>query len=133
MGKAKCLPLTQKGIIMNIVNVTTKGELDILYGLSALTLEGLISDEENLNAFNDWLNSKGAIYEGLEPVFHCISGELMNKTYGLTGTNAYPDDLTIVAVTDIMQARVAMPRYEIGARWFDDIVDNNARREKEKR
>ena len=29
--------------------------------------------------------------------------------------------------------RVAIPRFQIGGRWFYDIVENNARREEEKR
>lgn len=29
--------------------------------------------------------------------------------------------------------RLAIPRFEVGGRWFDDVVDNNARREKEGR
>ena len=32
---------------MNIINVTTKEQLDVLYNQSALTWEGLSSDEEN--------------------------------------------------------------------------------------
>ena len=54
----------------------------------------------------------------------------MNDTYGLTGRNAYSDDLSIVSVTDINQMKVTLPRFEVGGRWFDDIVDNNAMRER---
>ena len=114
---------------MKIINVSTKEQLDNLYNQSALTWEGMNTDEENLNAIKEWLNEHGAILENTEPTFHIISGELMNGTYGLTGRNAYSDDLSIVSVTDINQMKVTLPRFEVGGRWFDDIVDNNAMRE----
>ena len=113
---------------MNIVNVSTKEQLDNLYNQSALTWEGLTTDEGNLSAVKEWLNEHGAILENTEPTFHIITGQLMNDTYNLIGSNAYPEDLSIVSVTDINQMKVAIPRFEVGGRWFDDIVDNNARR-----
>ena len=112
---------------MNIINVTTKEQLDTLYNQSALTWEGLDTDEENLKAVRDWLEDYGAI-KYVEPDFHIISGKLMNEAYGLSGDNAYPEDLTLVSVTDIDQIRITLARFEVGGRWFDDIVDNNARR-----
>lgn len=114
---------------MNTVNVTTKEQLDALYNQSALTWEGMTTDEGNLNAIKEWLDDHGAIIDGIEPTFHIISGELMNDTYELSGTNAYPEDLNILSVTNINQAKVTIPRFEVGGRWFDDIVDNNASRE----
>lgn len=116
---------------MNIINVSTKEQLNNLYNQSALTWEGLSADEENLNAVKNWLNNHGGILENTEPTFHIITGDLMNVIYGLTGSNAYPDDLTIISVTDIDQMAVVYPRFEVGGRWFDDIVDNNASRERD--
>ena len=115
---------------MNIINVSTKEQLDNLYNQSALTWEGMDTDEGNLNDIKEWLNRHGAILENTEPTFHIITGDLMNVIYGLTGRNAYPDDLNVLSVTNINQARIIIPRLEVGGRWFDDIVDNNAGREK---
>ena len=53
----------------------------------------------------------------------------MNKEYELHLNNAYQDDLTIVSVMDIDSLPIIIQRFTIGARWFDDIVDNNRRRE----
>jgi hypothetical protein len=114
---------------MNIINVTTKEQLNILYNQSALTWEGLASDEGNLNAVRNWLNEHGAILEGKKPTFHIITGDFMNVQYGLSGNNAYPDDCTLVSVTDIDQMKIVIPRFEVGGRWFDDVVNNNAMRE----
>lgn len=109
--------------------VTTKKELDALYNQSALTWEGMSTDEENLNAIENWLREYKAIPDNIEPTVHIISGDLMNAVYDLTGSNAYPDDLTIISVTGIDQMKIAIPRFQVGGRWFDDIVDNNVRRE----
>ena len=114
---------------MKKINVFTEEQLKGLYNQSALTWEGLIADDENLNAVEDWLKEKGAIIEGKEPTFHIITGKLMNEIYGLTGSNSYAEDLTILSVTDINQTKVILPRFEVGGRWFDDIVNNNAMRE----
>lgn len=113
---------------MKTINVSTKEQLDALYKQSALTWEGLTTDEANLNAVKEWLDEHGAILEDEEPIFHIITGKLMNDAYGLIGSNAYLEDLNIVSVTDINQAKVTIPRFEVGGRWFDDVVDNNARR-----
>ena len=113
---------------MNIVNITKKEQLDRLYNQSALTWEGLTPTEENLKDVIAWLDMHGAIGDK-DPIFHIYTGELMNRVYSLTGDNAYPADLTIVSVTEIDQLRIAIPRFQVGGRWFDDIVDNNARRE----
>ena len=114
---------------MNIINVSTKEQLNALYNESALTWEGLSSDEENLSAVKEWLEEHGAILD-TEPTFHIIMGELMNEAYGLTGRNAYADDLIIVSVTNINQMAIVIPRFDVGGRWFDDVVDNNVGRER---
>ena len=116
---------------MKTINVTSKEQLDELYNQSALTWEGLCSDEQNLAAVEEWLKEHNAITADEEPTAYIIKGELMNRTYSLTGDNAYPDDLTIVSVTGISQLKIVISRFAVGGHWFDDIVDNNARREKE--
>lgn len=117
---------------MKIINVTSKEQLDELYNQSALTWEGLCSDEQNLADVERWLKEHDALIADTEVTAHIITGKLMNDTYSLTGSNAYPDDLTIIAIMDIYYAKIAIPRLSVGGRWFDDIIDNNARRESEK-
>ena len=115
---------------MKIINVSTKNELDALYNQSALTWEGLDISEESFNAVKDWLNEHRATIDGVEPTFFVTKGKLMNDIYGLTGNNAYPDDLNIVSVPNIYQSAIILARFEVGGRWFDDVVDNNVRRER---
>jgi hypothetical protein len=47
----------------------------------------------------------------------------------LSGDNAYHNNLNIVSVTNINPMPIALARFEVGGRWFDDVVDNNAMRE----
>lgn len=116
----------------SIKRATTKNQLDYLYGESAMTFEGL--SESSLGDLYSWLVSEGA-----EPAEECIaftiSGAVMNELYELTGQNAYPDDLTIVSVplSELAHAeKIFISMRQYGGRWFDDVVENNLRREREK-
>ncbi len=119
---------------MNTIKVTTKAQLDELYKDWSLTIEGLAPGEANLKELLDWVKELTPLKR--EDVY-TIEGAVMNREYGLTGTNAYPDkDCTLVCVklADMEHPkRVAIPRFQIGGRWFADICDNNARRERESR
>ena len=118
---------------MNIIKVTTKAQLNELYKDWSLTMEGFSPEEANLRDLLDWVRELTPLKR--EDIY-TIEGAVMNREYGLTGTNAYPDkDCTLVCVklADMEHPkRVTMPRFQIGGRWFYDIVENNARREAEK-
>ena len=119
---------------MNIIKVTTKEQLDALYEDWSLTIEGLAPEEKNLKELLDWVKELTPLKR--EDVY-TIEGAVMNREYHLTGTNAYPEtDCTLVCVklADMENHKaVIYPRFQIGGRWFYDIVENNARREEEKR
>lgn len=108
----------------------TLTELEELQNLgSALTIEGL--SEDSIPDFINWVKEHTPMKN---EIAYIIKGKTMNKVYGLTRKNAYPDDCTIVSIKleDMENSMaVVMPRFEIGARWFDDIVMNNAMRESE--
>ena len=118
---------------MNRVKVTTKAQLDALYEDWSLTVVGLRPDEKNLKELLDWVRELTPLKR--EDIY-TVEGAVMNREYGLTGTNAYPEtDCTLVCVklADMENPdRVTMPRFQIGGRWFTDVVDNNRRREEEK-
>jgi hypothetical protein len=117
---------------MNITKVTTKEQLDALYEDWSLTIEGLKPDEENLKELLDWVKELTPLKR--EDIY-TIEGSVMNCNYGLTGTNAYPEKnctLVCVKLADMESpTKVAIPRFKIGGRWFTDIVDNNAARERQ--
>ena len=105
--------------------LTTFQELNDLG--SALTLEGL--NEDSIGDFLDWIKKYTPMKN---EIAYVIKGKTMNSVYGLTGDNSYPDDLTIVSVKlEDMEdsSKIIIPRFQIGAKWFDDIVANNQTRE----
>lgn len=120
--------------VNKLEKITTKNQLDILYNSSALTAEGLIPDDESMDFLANWLEENGA-----EPrddlVFYVVKGSLMNEAYGLTGDNAYQDDLPIVCIPlDEMgnPSAITVPALLMGFRWFDDVVNNNLLNEEER-
>lgn len=112
----------------NTIRVTDKEMLDKLYNDSALTIEGFC--EESIPDFLDWINETAKTEDNVN--VYVIKGKVMNNEYGLTKDNAYPSDCTIVSImlSDIENANTLIRRrFEVGGRWFDDIVDNNLNRE----
>lgn len=100
---------------------------DEFYDGSALTLEGL--DLDSLDDYANYLDRECGLKDGA--VFHVIDGNEMDDFYMLSGKNAYPGDLHIVVIklSDLINpSKIIMKRFEFGGRWFDDVVDNNARR-----
>lgn len=99
------------------------------YKGSYFTIEGAGGDlEEWMNGINELLAESSI---GQVETFYTFTGEDMNNYYGLTGSNRYPDDLTFLAfpLDNLDIGKLAMFKLRMGARWFDDIVDNNAHRE----
>lgn len=111
---------------MKTTYATTPKQLKELYNQCALTFEGV--PESEVGGIEAWIKRYTEITD--EATAHIIKGETMNKVYYLTGDNAYKDNLTIIAITGINLREVAIPRFDVGGRWFDDIVDNNARKQK---
>lgn len=116
-----------------LVNAT-KEMIFNLEKTSACTFEGAGGD---LNVWMLGINEQ-LTQLGLPEVkvFYTWSGKLMNEIYHLTGTNAYQEDLTFFAFSIAQfnqkdMGKLAMWKLQIGARWLDDIVDNNKRREDE--
>lgn len=119
-----------KGSEVSITQVTDKATLKQFYDDWSITWEGMSTDEKNLKDIKKAINEAGGKFNGH---FHVIKGDFFNKAYGLTGRNAYPEDLSILVITTkdcpgrdklIMWIRMC------GARWYTDVIDNNARRQK---
>lgn len=107
-------------------------DLDKLYDDSAFTFEGFRVDDENLTKLVNFLKENTEVILPIK--IYRISGEMMNSKYGLTEDNAYPNDLNIVSLPLTNWKNLGnLPSYKIqmDARWFDDIVDNNAYRQEE--
>lgn len=100
---------------MEIIKVETKEQLKDLYDCSAMTWEGLIEED-----FETALNTCGD--EGAKG--YVTMGKVMNEICQLTGSNAYPDDLTIFSIDKFKGLAIMF-----SARYLDDIINNNADRE----
>lgn len=63
-----------------------------------------------------------------------FTGRDMNEEFNLTDDNRYPNDIHFLAfpLDGLNVNKLAVFKIEMRDRWFDDIVDNNARREEEK-
>lgn len=114
---------------MDIIKCTDK-DIDYMYDNWALCFEGTTTNDDNMNFLIQWLGKYDCKLVP-EQVF-VITGKQMNEKYHLTGDNAYQDDLTIVCIRQEDLSNVGaiiIPRFQIGGRWFTDVVDNNAARE----
>lgn len=114
-------------------NIVEKNDLDRLYNDSACSFEGMapLNDDERKTLIR-LLNQYNVNTKNIE--FNTISGKTMNTIYRLTGDNAYSDNFHILSLTGLKHdANLGAFRARYGCRWFDDIVDNNERREQIKR
>ncbi len=102
---------------MTIKEVKTKEDLKELYDCSAMTWEGLAEE-----SFEEALEL--CCEDGKEGTGYVTTGKTMNELCYLTGSNAYPDDLTIFSIKNFKGLAI-----QFGARWMDDIIENNAYRE----
>ena len=117
---------------IEVIHCQTKKDIEALREDWSITWEGLTTDEESLDQVLAWI---GHYTDVINRKIYVTSGKLMNSAYGLTGTNAYPDDLSIVSVMskDIENlSALSVPRFAVGGRWMYDVVENNLRREREK-
>ena len=111
-----------------IINVDSKTLEELVKG-SALTFEGLA--ESSFDEFLDWVKDIAGLKTRR---LYVTKGKLANSEWLLTGDNAYRNDLNIVSVKlDDMedQSKIVMARFQVGARWMNDIHDNNVMRERE--
>lgn len=99
-------------------NTEMKKQFKEFYDDAIFTWEGMSIDDDNLKAIVKELDLKN-------PTFYIYSGRQMNGVYRLSGHNAYPSSLTFLSIKDYYNP---MMKLRVGARWFNDIVDNNRRR-----
>lgn len=112
---------------MEPIEVKDRETLKMLEDESALTMEELKDSDAQL--YLDWVKHFSPVTS--EKVY-IVRGYTMNEVYGLTGENAYPDDETLLAIPLSHIEKVSaiiIPRIEIDAKWFNDIVEKNYMRE----
>lgn len=101
--------------------------LDKFYDDNSLTFEGYAISKENTDFLYNWLKEMKGLKDEVLPIY-TYTGSLMNEKYELEGKNRYPDGLHFITImlSDITcSSMLIYERFEIGGRWFNDIVDNN--------
>lgn len=102
---------------------------NVAYKGSYYTIMGCGGDLNEWTAgYRELLETRGI---GTPKVFFSFKGADMNEFYGLTGTNAYNNELTFLMfpLGGLDVAKLAIFKLQAGDKWFDDIVDNNRRRQ----
>ncbi len=121
------------------ITVVTANEDKIkeLASHSAFTWEGMNLDEQNISDIAQVFCSEKLVKDGTEEITgYTWSGAVMNEMYGLTGENAYPDDLPFLSFElDSFdgEGNIDVFKMYCGARWLDDIVRNNELNEQEQK
>lgn len=86
-------------------------------------------------SLNEWVAGYSELLDvrgiGTPSLFITFKGSDLNEFYGLTGENAYRDELTCLMfpLDSLDVARLAIFKLQAGDRWFDDLVYNNRRRQ----
>ena len=113
------------------LNLITADENKIkeLASRSAFTWEGMDLSDQNLAEIAQVFCTEKLVKDGKETIdAYTWSGAVMNALYGLTGENAYPDDLPFLSF-DIDsfdgEGNLNVFKMSVGARWLDDIIRNN--------
>lgn len=109
-----------------VINAT-ESDIQTLEKGSAFTWEGMATNEDNLQSIVDFFKENTPTVK-LPIKFYIWSGKTMNDLYSLTKGVAYPDDLSFVSIPlDCWPDLGNLPiiKFQVGARWLDDIVDNN--------
>lgn len=118
---------------MVLVSIPERDEVQMFkefYANSTFTFEGIdLSDKQAVKDFKTEFEkmARETGFTEKKMIGYFYSGASMNKRFNLTDSNAYPDDLTFVSIPNYYNPIVKM---KIGARWFDDIVDNNSIRQR---
>lgn len=101
---------------------------------SAFAWEGMTLDPENIDAIADVFVEKQLVLAQTEELIGYIwYGCTMNSLYNLHNDNQYPDDLPFLCFDRKSfngSGNLNAFKMMVGVRWLDDIVANNAVRER---
>ena len=117
------------------LHTANENRIKELANRSAFTWEGMDLSDGNLDEIARVFCDQKLVKPGKEKIdAYTWSGAVMNALYGLTGENAYPDDLPFLSIDNDSfdgEGNLNVFKMSIGARWLDDIVRNNALNEQE--
>lgn len=95
--------------------VETKEDIKDLINSSAITMVGLTEGKDGDLAFQEFLK------DYLEDdTIYITKGRIINEFFEAS----LPEDLRIVSLKYNKLGRLPIIKLEIGAKWFDDFIDN---------
>ena len=111
-------------VFVNVPENRKKEMFAEFYNTSCLTFEGINLEGKEKDKFKKDFEKlvRKTGFEEKDLVGYKYSGKDMNEVFNLTGSNAYPEDLCFLSVPHYYNPLVKL---NVGARWFDDIVDSN--------
>lgn len=115
--------------ILKVNDDNREATFNAAYDGSYYTILGCAGDlNEWTVGYQELLATRGI---GTPKEFITFKGADMNEIYGLTGNNAYDEGLTFLMfpLDGLDVPKLAIFRLQAGDKWFDDIVDNNRRRQ----
>lgn len=121
--------MSETGQILKVNADNREATFNAAYKGSYYTILGCAGDLNEWTAgYQELLETRGI---GTPKEFITFKGADMNEFYGLTGNNAYNDELTCLMfpLNTLDVAKLAIFRLQAEDKWFDDIVDNNRRRQ----
>lgn len=84
--------------------------------------------EEWKEGYNELLAREGI---GVPKAWYKFTGKEYNEEFQTTGNNRYPDSLQCLCfpLDDLNVSKLSVFKFRMEDRWFDDVVDNDLRRE----
>ena len=110
---------------IEVLMVNTKEELQHIYDESMSTITGAGGNIlEWISGLNNWLKENNF---GKATKFYVFKGKDVNEAYSIKGDNRYQPDVTFLSWEneglDNLK-KYFLKRFDLGIRWFDDIIDN---------
>ena len=116
-----------------LIKADSKKIAELVMG-SSFTFEGFSIEDNNLKKLISYLKMETEMID--VPIIYYWNGKEFNDMYNLTGSNRYNSDLTFISLSlnnwdKESIGKLISLKIQLGARWLDDIVDNNSWRERE--
>ena len=101
---------------MEVKRILDPNLLDDLVATSTWVWEGVATTDENI----DWIKSNLELTD--KNTIYTCTGAMINKHYNLTDDNAYPADYPFIFIYNYYNVG---KRIELGAQWFDVLMEDN--------
>lgn len=115
---------------MKDIRIASNEDLQMLYKDSAFTYIWLLDEDKQYESLKDYLFKESGLTEPEEVIMYKASGKLVNTEFKLRGKKKFPENLNIVMLplSNFKNEEIwklSIIKFQIGARWFDDVINNS--------